>query len=124
AQRHWPRHGRSPKPRPTRYTNSCATFLPAGRCSRRSSLNAVQKKGSACRSCDGPEKRSARSLSNGAAVTLSRRGWGGCPDKCRTILNEKTNPPAKVTPEGDGFARSVTFVIFARDSFSIFIIFQ
>jgi hypothetical protein len=29
-----------------------------------------------------------------------------------------------VTPEGDGFARSVTFVIFARDSFSIFMIFQ
>jgi len=40
------------------------------------------------------------------------------------MLNEKTNPRLKVTPEGDGVVRSVTFVIFARDSFSIFIIFQ
>ena len=40
------------------------------------------------------------------------------------MLNEKTNPPPKVTPEGDGLAGSVTFVIFARDSFSIFMIFQ
>jgi hypothetical protein len=40
------------------------------------------------------------------------------------MLNAKTNPRLNVTPEGDGVARSVTFVIFARDSFSIFIIFQ
>jgi hypothetical protein len=40
------------------------------------------------------------------------------------MLNEKRIPRLKVTPEGDGFARSVTFVIIARDSFSIFIIFQ
>jgi hypothetical protein len=40
------------------------------------------------------------------------------------MLNEKTNPHPKVTPEGDGLAGRVTFVIFARDSFSIFIIFQ
>ena len=40
------------------------------------------------------------------------------------MLKQKTNPRPKVTPEGDGFAGSVTFVIFARDSFSIFIIFQ
>jgi hypothetical protein len=40
------------------------------------------------------------------------------------MLNEKTNPRPKVTAEGDGLPRSVTFVIFARDSFSIFIAFQ
>jgi len=40
------------------------------------------------------------------------------------MLKEKTNPRPKMTPEGDGVARGVTFVIFARDSFSIFIIFQ
>jgi hypothetical protein len=39
-------------------------------------------------------------------------------------LNEKMNPRPKVTPEGDCFASSVTFVIFARDSFSIFIVSQ
>ena len=39
-------------------------------------------------------------------------------------IYEKTNPRLKMTPEGDGFSGSVTFVIFARDSFNIFIIFQ
>jgi hypothetical protein len=43
---------------------------------------------------------------------------------CPMMLNEKTNPRPKVTPEGDGFPHSVTFVIFARDSFSIFVVFQ
>jgi hypothetical protein len=43
---------------------------------------------------------------------------------CPMMLNEKPNPRPKVTPEGDGLPRTVTFVISARDSFSIFIVFQ
>jgi hypothetical protein len=43
---------------------------------------------------------------------------------CPMMLNEKRILRPTVTPEGDGFARSVTLVIFARDSFSTFIVFQ